>query len=157
MAFPLFPKSPAKGKVTGAKGDGAERGESRPGPASPRQLSAREVAAAAIKGRPSAPGKPPLQPAGARESEVTGPPSLIDWTQGLQQSIEVTEVNPELCAVLENAALLYANGQAQQARQLLEHGVVKDQDARTSRLAWLALFDVLQRAGDRAAFDQLAL
>ena len=75
----------------------------------------------------------------------------------MQQSIEVTEVNPELCAVLENAALLYANGQAQQARQLLEHGVVKDQDARTSPLAWLALFDVLQRAGDRAAFDQLAL
>src|SRR5438128_8043456 len=123
MAFPLFPKSPGKGKVTGAKAEGAERGESRPG--SPRQVSAREVAAAAIKGRPSAAGKASLQRAGARESEVTGPPSLIDWTQGLQQSIEVTEVNPGLCAVLENAALLYANGQAQQARQLLEHGVVK--------------------------------
>jgi anti-anti-sigma regulatory factor len=44
-----------------------------------------------------------------------------------------------------------------QARSLLEESVRTDHDTRTSPLAWLALFDVLQRAGDRAAFDQLAL
>ena len=38
-----------------------------------------------------------------------------------------------------------------------EHGVVDDDDAKVSPLAWLALFDLLQRADDRAAFDQLAL
>ncbi len=32
-----------------------------------------------------------------------------------------------------------------------------DDDAKVSPLAWLALFDLLQRAGDRTAFDQLAL
>jgi anti-anti-sigma regulatory factor len=35
--------------------------------------------------------------------------------------------------------------------------VQTDHDAKLSPLAWLALFDLLQRAGDRAAFDQHAL
>ncbi len=43
------------------------------------------------------------------------------------------------------------------ARTLLEQGVVDDHDAKLSPLAWLALFDLQQRAGDRAAFDQFAL
>ena len=43
------------------------------------------------------------------------------------------------------------------ARTLLEQGVTTDHDARLSPLAWLALFDLLQRAGDRSAFDQFAL
>ena len=34
---------------------------------------------------------------------------------------------------------------------------MNDPDARKSVLAWLGLFDLLQRTGDRAAFDQLAL
>ena len=62
-----------------------------------------------------------------------------------------------MCAVLENAALLYASGQSKPARELLEQGVQTDQEASSSPLAWLALFDLQQRAGDRAAFDKLAL
>ena len=59
--------------------------------------------------------------------------------------------------MLENAALLYASGQDAGARELLEQGVADDQDTKLSPLAWLALFDLMQRAGDRAAFDQLAM
>src|SRR5207237_34434 len=73
------------------------------------------------------------------------------------KKILVSEANPGLCADLENAALHYANGQAAQAREVLELGIVSDDDTRNSPLAWLALFDLLQRANDRAAFDQLAL
>jgi ABC-type transporter Mla MlaB component len=72
-------------------------------------------------------------------------------------AIEVGQSNPGLCAVLENAALLFASGQTLPARGLLEQGLVSDHDARKSVLAWLGLFDLLQRTGDRAAFDQLAL
>lgn len=72
-------------------------------------------------------------------------------------AIEVHQANPGLCAVLENAALLYASGQSQPARALLEQGVQTDHDTKLSPLAWLALFDLLQRAGDRVAFDQLAM
>jgi len=59
--------------------------------------------------------------------------------------------------VLENAALLYASGQLAPARQLLEQGVATDHDAKLSPLAWLSLFDLMQRANDRNAFDQLSL
>jgi anti-anti-sigma regulatory factor len=53
--------------------------------------------------------------------------------------------------------LLYAGGQAQPARDLLEKGVQHDPEARSSPLAWLALFDLQHRANDRAAFDEFVL
>ena len=59
--------------------------------------------------------------------------------------------------MLENAALLFAGGQADPARALLEDSVLNDHDTKLSPLAWLALFDLLQRANDRRAFDQLAM
>ena len=72
-------------------------------------------------------------------------------------TIVVGESRTELCSALENAALFYSNGQVDSARQTLSEAVVNDIEARRSMLAWLALFDLLQRAGDKAAFDGLAL
>ena len=92
----------------------------------------------------------------AADISMTGA-SLIEWSPARSASIEVAQANPGLCAVLENAALLYGSGQAQPARDVLEKGVQDDPDAKASPLAWLALFDLLQRANDRAAFDQHAL
>ena len=165
MAFPLFPKSPGKDKASEAraKPEIAPRHDPRAAQ-SRRPTSAHEVAAtarvapaAAVKGKP-APGT-----ANARERDitltgpVTGPPSLIDWGGDPQPAFQVAEANPGLCAVLENAALLYASGQTPQARHVLELGVANDNDAKVSPLAWLALFDLLQRVDDHAAFDALAL
>jgi anti-anti-sigma regulatory factor len=162
MAFNLFSKHPGKGKPD----------EPKPAPElSPRHDARKEAGhapasahelAAQVKARPTMslkPAPPAQQAAETRDREitVTGPHSMIEWTPGLQQNILVAEANPGLCAVLENAALLYANGQAQLARNALEQGIVSDDDAKLSPLAWLALFDLLQRADDRAAFDQLAL
>jgi ABC-type transporter Mla MlaB component len=164
MAFPLFPKLPGKAKhvEARAKPELTPRHDARPGgPAGP--VSAHEVAAAA-KGRPPPAVKLRASPAAvdARERDitVTGPPSLIDWKApdpGAQPSIQVAEANPGLCSVLENAALLYASGHAVPARQVLQEGVANDNDAKVSPLAWLALFDLLQRTDDRVAFEQLAL
>ena len=157
MAFNLFPKSPAKGKSDKAKPgpEIAPRHDARR-PAARGPASAREIAAA-VKGRSGVPGTAEAAEARDREITVTGPHSMIDWSAGVQQDFVVAEANPGLCAVLENAALLYANGQAPAAREVLEQGIVADDDARISPLAWLALFDLLQRADDRTAFDQLAL
>ena len=94
-----------------------------------------------------------IEPTG--EITVTGV-SLIEWPNA-PSAMEVTQANPGLCAVLENAALLYASGQTAPARALLEEGVQNDYDAKQSALAWLALFDILQRVADRPAFEQLAL
>ena len=160
MAFPLFPKSSGKdksgdGRAKAAKPELTPRHDGRG--KNPRELSSARELAAAVKGRAPVASRPSSGAVDAREITVTGPPSLIDLNPGPQAGIQVAEANPGLCAVLENAALLYANGQAVQARQILEQGVESDNDAKVSPLAWLALFDLLQRACDRAAFDQLAL
>jgi hypothetical protein len=159
MAFNLFPKPPAKGKAEDPKKRSPEiapRHDARASRGSASSTTAREVAAAA-KGRPAHGND--AKGAGAvrdRDITVTGPSSLIDW--GLaQENILVAESHPGLCAVLENAALQFANAQTQAARATLEQGIAGDEDARASPLAWLALFDLLQREDDRAAFEQLAM
>lgn len=143
-----------------SKPSGAKPAPAKPLPAKP---AAPAPAPAAEPGRPSArelaaraglrSDVVPREPTRADDS-ITGA-SLIEWSQ--PQAIEVAQANPGLSPVLENAALLFASGQAANARSLLEQGVAHDHDTRASPLAWLALFDLLQRAGDRAAFDQHAL
>jgi ABC-type transporter Mla MlaB component len=111
--------------------------------------SARELASQAIgKGGERARNEP-------RDITVTGA-SLLGMAPS-SSAIEVQAANPGLCAILENAALLFASGQTQPARTLLEQGVKTDNDAKQSPLAWLALFDLMQRMSDRTAFDQLAM
>ena len=117
-----------------------------------RPVSAREVAHDA-RGKKGVAEWPGIEPAG--EISVGGA-SMMEWSTS-NSSIEVLQTNPGLCSVLENAALLFAGGQLEASRTLLEQGVRTDHDAKTSPLAWLALFDVLQRANDRAAFEQMAL
>ena len=142
----LFSKPPAKKPLPPPP-------QARPVPPAPKRPSAHELASKA-HGRKAESERPVSEPAGG-DITVTGA-SLLD-TGREQPGFEVVQANPGLCAVLENAALLFASGQAAPARALLEQGVVDDHDAKLSPLAWLALFDLLQRAGDRAAFDQLAL
>jgi len=145
----LFNKPPAKKPGAPAiKPSAVEGAGARPA------ISARDVAVQAqAQGRRGVSEKPRAEPVG--DFSMTGA-SLIEWSP-VRTSIEVAQSNPGMCAVLENAALLFASGQSQPARQLLEQGVQNDQEAKSSPLAWLALFDLLQRANDRAAFDRLAL
>jgi anti-anti-sigma regulatory factor len=142
----LFQKPPAKKPdVAKPAGDGSR-------PRAP--VSARDVAAQAqADGRRGTSERPRAEP--VADLSMTGA-SLIEWSP-VRTSIEVAQVNPGMCAVLENAALLYASGQAQPARTLLEQGLATDHEAKASQLAWLSLFDLHQRAGDRAAFEKLAL
>jgi anti-anti-sigma regulatory factor len=72
-------------------------------------------------------------------------------------SIELGLAELGFSPALENAALLYASGQAAVARQVLGDALINELDSRVLALAWHAQFDLLQRADDRAAFDQLAL
>jgi anti-anti-sigma regulatory factor len=143
----LFSKPPAKKPLPPRSKPAAAAAPSSARP------SARDVAAQA--GAMGKDRKPKLEPVPADES-ITGA-SLIEWSPQPPQAFEVAQANPGLCAVLENAALLYASGQAAGARTLLEQGVAGDHDTKQSPLAWLALFDLLQRAGDRVAYEQLAI
>ncbi len=145
----LFSKPPAKKPVAPAA---AERPRAAPRSTNKTPVSARDVAVQA-QGRRGAAERPRAEPAG--DITVTGA-SLIQWSPA-RMSIEVAQTNPGLCAVLENAALLYASGQAKPARDLLEEGVQFDHDAKASPLAWLALFDLMQRAHDRVGFERVAM
>ncbi|MBK6807080.1 MAG: STAS domain-containing protein [Betaproteobacteria bacterium] len=144
----LFSKPPAKKPMPPAPA-------ARPVPAAPKRPSARDLASLVL-GRKQEPGRPVVEPAGG-DITVTGASLLEMPSAAAQPAFEVMQANPGLCAVLENAALLYASGQGAPARTLLEQGVASDHDTRLSPLAWLALFDLMQRAGDRNGFDQLAL
>jgi len=146
MAF--FSKPPPRKKPEPAKAvAGAQAG---PAAAGGPAVSARELAAkASDRG-----ARRHLEPAGG-DMTITGA-SLVQWTPA-QSSFEVAQANPGLCVVLENAALRFAGGQTADARQQLEEGIENDVDTKLSVLAWLALFDLLQRQGDKAAFDRLAL
>jgi anti-anti-sigma regulatory factor len=140
----IFGKPPAK-KVQGAK----------PASAGPKReahvVSARELASQVANRK--ADKLRGLEPLG--ETSLRGA-SIIDWSTA-PKAIEVAQANPGLCAVLENAALLFANGQDVTAREALEQGVQSDPETKLSPLAWLALFDLMQRADDRTAFDQLSM
>ena len=147
----MFSKPPAKkpGSATDAR--------QRPGPvpvAPGRAPSAREVASHAANKNPARADARQADP--GADITVTGA-SLIEWSAPGQPSFEVAQANPGLCAVLEDAALRFASGHADQARALLEQGVQTDHDTKLSPLAWLALFDLQQRAGDKTAFDQFAM
>jgi ABC-type transporter Mla MlaB component len=143
----LFSKPPAKKP-------GPAAGQARPQIVPGHPPSAREVAShAAKKAQPRGSGRPVEPPSEITVSEG----SLIEWASPGQPSFEVAQANPGLCAVLEDAALRFASGHAAKARELLEQGVQTDHDTKISPLAWLALFDLHQRAGDKAAFDQFSL
>ena len=146
MAF--FSKPPAKKKPVLVKSDAMPRAGSPA--ASGRGASASELAAQAAP----AGGRQQTEPAGGF-APMTGA-SVMPWSPG-QTAFEVAQANPGLCAVLENAALRFANGQAPEARALLEQGIESDADTKLSALAWLALFDLMQREGDKAAFERLSM
>jgi len=142
----LFSKPPAKKP-------GAPAAPARPQVVPGRSPSAREVASSAAKKQGGGTARHVEPPSEITVSEG----SLIEWSSPGQPSFEVAQANPGLCAVLEDAALRYASGHAAKARELLEQGVQTDHDTKISPLAWLALFDLQQRAGDKTAFDQFSL
>ena len=68
--------------------------------------------------------------------------------------IEVDE-DGDLGPSLENAALMFAHGNATAATAALTHAL--DTPERTAPMVWMCLFDLHARNSDRAAFEELAL
>jgi anti-anti-sigma regulatory factor len=140
MAFSLFTRQLAKPKPMDLAAGGAVRGR---GPGLPDQGSTRP------------------DPTGAKAAipDFATTQRLIlsdDWNPR-HSRIEVSDSAPGLTPILENAALLFANGQSETARAVLEDGLRADRETQRAVLAWLALFDLLQRLDDRATFEQVAL
>jgi anti-anti-sigma regulatory factor len=69
--------------------------------------------------------------------------------------IEVSQSN--LPPELEEAAILYANGQPQPAAATLKAAIARGGLDQNAHHAWRMLFDVLQAIGDKAGFEAVAL
>lgn len=78
---------------------------------------------------------------------------LGQWTP-VAGRIEVDET-AELGPSLENAALMFAHGNATAATAALTHAL--DTAERAQPMVWMCLFDLHGRSADRAAFEDLAL
>lgn len=95
----------------------------------------------------------PQAKAGAREAEDRAT-SLLGDADGAM-AIDVN--GPALPGILEEAAILYSNGQAQPAALVLRQALDDTGLAGYQPLAWLMLLDLYQCVGDRAGFETLAL
>ncbi len=72
-------------------------------------------------------------------------------------SIEVTTSSDDLAPVVEETAILFANGQAEQALAKLLRAVREEDLGASALQCWLMLFDVYQHLGRRDDFESLAL
>ncbi len=118
--------------------------------------------------RPSATSAPPL----AAETmpvpvAVVAPPSrpVTDLMQGTTSvalgdpsNAMAIDINASsLPGALEEAAILYANGQAGAAASALKQALAESDLSGYQQLGWLMLLDLHQLTGDKAAFESLAL
>ncbi len=60
-------------------------------------------------------------------------------------------------SVIDESAILFANGQEAEAEQVLRAGIAADDLGHATQSAWLMLFELLNQRGDRAGFEQLAM
>jgi anti-anti-sigma regulatory factor len=72
-------------------------------------------------------------------------------------SIEVTTASGEVAPVIEETAILFANGQTDQALAKLTRAVREEELGASGLQCWLMLFDLYQHLGRRDDFESLAL
>lgn len=139
MVFSIFKKQPEKMP---------ERPVARPKPAT-------DVPASAVASQPSA-----VNPDQDHRSSV--PPAFKDsifgeeFTLSNAMGIEVEHDVDPVKVDIEQAAVLFANGQDVPARTVLETAARTHTGADAERL-WRMLLDLLQVLGDRAAFEKIGM
>lgn len=129
MGFSFFKKSPAKAAT-------------RPAATPPIQQKARAAS-------PRSPAPVPI-PDEAKESLDF---SDFQFSEGVDSFHVEADVDP-IASDIEQAAVLYANGQDDAARSMLENAVLVHRTGPGERL-WLMLFDLYRVTGQKAAFEAL--
>jgi anti-anti-sigma regulatory factor len=149
-----------------------KKADTRPAPTKP--LTRSPAAAVSAPGRPSAPAPAVEQPSldfsgyvPARKGEPASAqknaaPAAAVARRGQREpdsvmSIEVTAASGDIAPVIEETAILFANGQADQALAKLTRAVREEDIGAAALQCWLMLFDVYQHLGRRDDFEALAL
>lgn len=60
-------------------------------------------------------------------------------------------------SVIDETAILFANGQAAEAEEMLRHGLEAETVGSASQSAWLMLFELVNQRNDKASFEQLTM
>ena len=136
MAFSLFGKKPptAPARPAAKKAAQPARPAARPGPA------------------PAAP-----EPKEELESLDFTSPGATGVHEDHEANIEIRESVASAHPAVEEAAILYANGQDEAALASLEEAVAADNPSPGNDQAWAMLFDLYQLMEKREAFEQRAL
>jgi ABC-type transporter Mla MlaB component len=117
--------------------------------------------AAAPAPKPSPATAQPAVPAAAKPAALAAAPSEAKRKPAPPDSImsiEVTAATDGLAAVIEEAAVLFANAQDKAALKTLVTAVHDDEDtSKQARQIWLMLFDLYEHLGMKKEHDELAL
>jgi ABC-type transporter Mla MlaB component len=70
---------------------------------------------------------------------------------------DIAEPSSEAAASIEEAAILYANGQTEVVEHLLQGAISEDALGSVTQKAWLMLFDLYQAHGRQQDFERLSL
>jgi anti-anti-sigma regulatory factor len=126
-----------------------------PAAAPPRETTPEPAPAAAPT--PAIPDFSPVPSAPAKPAEPPKPPRKSKKDVDSIMCIEVDDDATEMPAVVEEGAILFANGQAEQALARIEAALAGDSLGAWQLQVWLMLFDVLQHLGQKARFEEKAL
>jgi anti-anti-sigma regulatory factor len=77
-------------------------------------------------------------------------------SDALAGSIDAIEIHTSgASSVIDETAILFANGQIEEAEANLRTAIEADDLGHARQMAWLMLFELINQRGDRAAFEQL--
>jgi len=122
--------------------------EAAPAPAKAPAAAAPISVLPDVAPKPSAPAKPVEPPKAPRKAKQD-----VDSIM----CIEVEDGATEMPSVIEEGAILFANGQADQALASLEAALTGEGLGAWQLQVWLMLFDVLQHLGQKARYEEKAL
>lgn len=115
----------------------------------PRTPAARKVEAVSA----TTPARPPVV---LDDLDLTVADFDRDFTESSVMAIDVDQGGDALQNDIEQVVVMFANGQDAAARALLEM-LIRAYPGREGQRLWTLLFDLLQVAGDRAAFEKLGI
>lgn len=131
-----------------------------PGPATPPTGASQALDFSSLV-VPSAPAAAPAAPPPAAPVPARTPGKGTDRKDKGVDSILCIEVEEggghDIPAPIEEGAVLFANGQADEALQRMKAALEQDALGAWKLQAWLMIFDLLQHLGRHAEFDELAL
>lgn len=107
---------------------------------------------------PPEPEEPPPVPDAARRAAMAQAEedAFDPGSEMLGGSIDAIEVNGGSSSVLDETAILFANGQDHAAESGLRTALIAEALGGATDRGWLMLLELLQQRNDRAAYDQLA-